>query len=286
VKKLSYIFIIFVIQILIAENTFPLSPTFNPGLIPYSQGGVLEFSSESVERFGLSLQNSDSLVLKNYSGLPLKALQFKIIIGKDGGKLNFKSITRGSSIPESSFLLDYEVHEGQLQSDGSSIDVVSVVLLGWGEKVLLPGETHYIISINYDVVDIENDSSYTNLSLNDVLGATSTPVQDANIIAGEDETIYLRKPSVVNNEKMTLLQNYPNPFNPVTTINYTIAKENRVILKIFNSIGEEVAELVNEYKAAGEHKVNFDSGNLSSGTYFYQIKAGSYYEVKKMTLVK
>ena len=91
----------------------------------------------------------------------------------------------------------------------------------------------------------------------------------------------------------TLNQNYPNPFNPSTTISFSIPNEEFVSLKIFSSLGEEVAELVNETKPAGNYSVSFDASNhsgevreLTSGFYFYQIKAGNFNETRKMTLLK
>ncbi len=84
----------------------------------------------------------------------------------------------------------------------------------------------------------------------------------------------------------TLNQNYPNPFNPSTTISFSIPNEEFVTLKVFNSLGEEVAELVNETKSAGNYSVSFNANNLSSGIYFYKITAGNFVEVKKMILIR
>lgn len=83
-----------------------------------------------------------------------------------------------------------------------------------------------------------------------------------------------------------LHQNYPNPFNPITTINYSLPNSVFVKLVVFNSIGQEIAKLVNETIAAGNHKVEFDASNLSSGIYFYKLQAGSFVETKKMILLK
>ena len=83
-----------------------------------------------------------------------------------------------------------------------------------------------------------------------------------------------------------LQQNYPNPFNPVTVIKYGLPVKSNVQLKIFNSIGEEIQTLVNEEKPAGSYEVEFNASNLPSGIYFYQIKAGSFSETKKMVLLR
>jgi len=89
----------------------------------------------------------------------------------------------------------------------------------------------------------------------------------------------------------SLSQNYPNPFNPSTTIKYSIpsvAKQNfaSVKLKVYDVLGEEVATLINKEQAPGSYEVNFDASKLTSGIYFYQLKAGNNIQVKKMILLK
>lgn len=83
-----------------------------------------------------------------------------------------------------------------------------------------------------------------------------------------------------------LVQNYPNPFNPSTTIKYDIPKNNQVTLKVYNSIGKEVSEIVNGFKQAGSYSVTFDASKLPSGVYFYKLQAGEYSQVNKMILIK
>ncbi len=83
-----------------------------------------------------------------------------------------------------------------------------------------------------------------------------------------------------------LYQNYPNPFNPSTTIFFAIPEESNVTLKVYNSLGKEVATLVNRVLPAGYHSVVFNAKNLVSGIYFYKIEAGNYTSVRKMLLMK
>lgn len=84
----------------------------------------------------------------------------------------------------------------------------------------------------------------------------------------------------------SLEQNYPNPFNPTTTISYTLPEKSMAKLVIFNTIGEEVAVLLNEEQEAGYHKINFNGLNLTSGVYFYKLVAKDFTSVKKLMLVK
>lgn len=83
-----------------------------------------------------------------------------------------------------------------------------------------------------------------------------------------------------------LSQNYPNPFNPTTTIKYSIPKESKVSLIVFNLLGEEVTILVNEEKPAGTYDITWHSENLPSGVYFYQLRTGSFIKTKKMILLR
>lgn len=86
--------------------------------------------------------------------------------------------------------------------------------------------------------------------------------------------------------EFNLAQNYPNPFNPTTTIEYGIKAKSNVKITVLNSIGEEVALLVNEEKEEGIHQVQFNAVNLPSGVYFYRIQTGSFVDTKKMMLLK
>ncbi|MCH6573579.1 MAG: T9SS type A sorting domain-containing protein [Bacteroidetes bacterium] len=83
-----------------------------------------------------------------------------------------------------------------------------------------------------------------------------------------------------------LEQNYPNPFNPSTTIKFGIPEKNNVVLTVYNSLGAEVATLVNEVREAGSYEIQFNANNFSSGIYYYKIIAGNFVETKKMILLK
>ncbi|RPI65283.1 MAG: T9SS C-terminal target domain-containing protein [Ignavibacteriales bacterium] len=89
-------------------------------------------------------------------------------------------------------------------------------------------------------------------------------------------------------ESFYLYQNYPNPFNPSTRIQYQVSSISQVTLKVFDVLGNEIANLVDEEKPAGVYNVEFGIKNaeLSSGIYFYQLKAGNYLETKKMVYLK
>jgi hypothetical protein len=86
--------------------------------------------------------------------------------------------------------------------------------------------------------------------------------------------------------EFTLKQNYPNPFNPSTIIRYTVPQFSKVVIKIFDVLGNEIETLVNDEKPMGTYELTWYVKGLSSGVYFYRIQAGDFVETKKMILLK
>nr|MBC8485550.1 T9SS type A sorting domain-containing protein [Bacteroidota bacterium] len=86
--------------------------------------------------------------------------------------------------------------------------------------------------------------------------------------------------------EFALHSNYPNPFNPTTTIRYDIPKATNVTLTIYNMNGQVVGRLVNQKREPGYYSVNWDAQNVSTGVYFYQIRAEGFQQVKKCLLIK
>src|SRR5690606_15765188 len=82
-----------------------------------------------------------------------------------------------------------------------------------------------------------------------------------------------------------LYDNYPNPFNPSTIIRFNVPQNGWVNLKIFNLLGQEVAELIHNEVSAGIHEVTFNASDLSSGVYFYSLITNQNILTKKMTLL-
>jgi hypothetical protein len=87
-------------------------------------------------------------------------------------------------------------------------------------------------------------------------------------------------------EGFNLSQNYPNPFNPVTNIKFCVPENGRVVLKVYDIIGNEVATLCDQNLKSGAYNAGFDGSGFASGIYFYRLTAGDYTDTKKMTLVK
>ena len=105
-----------------------------------------------------------------------------------------------------------------------------------------------------------------------------TPLTTVNV---EDNDINKSLPKTFE-----LGQNYPNPFNPTTKIQFTIPQASNVRLAVYNILGQQVAELVNDFKSAGSYNVSWNAEDLSSGLYLYRLETGNQIITKKMTLLK
>lgn len=87
-------------------------------------------------------------------------------------------------------------------------------------------------------------------------------------------------------KEFELYQNYPNPFNPTTMIRFSLPTADRVTLRVYNTLGQEVAILVDDMRSAGDHHVVFDGYSLHSGIYFYKLQDGNRILVRKMLLMR
>ena len=86
--------------------------------------------------------------------------------------------------------------------------------------------------------------------------------------------------------RLDLMQNYPNPFNPTTMVEFQLPAASTVRLAVYDMLGRQVAELLNEVRAAGQHAVPFNAAGLASGTYTYRLTAGERVLTKRMLLVR
>ncbi|GEM_PF-1944543 len=106
-------------------------------------------------------------------------------------------------------------------------------------------------------------------------------IMDISMLVGVQEPADMSLPL-----KFSLSQNYPNPFNPTTDVRFAICDVSYVILTIFDVLGKEVVTLVNEVKQPGEYMVQWDATGLPTGVYFYRLTAGSFFDTKKLLLLK
>ena len=163
---------------------------------------------------------------------------------------------------------------------------------------------HYAAGIR--VLDISNPTSPAEIAWYDTYPSNNSTnyngcwgvymFPSGKIIGSDRQTgLYVVRPTIVTGvsnsgnttpESFSLEQNFPNPFNPTTTIKYSLPKNAFVNIKVYDITGKETAQLVDDYKTAGEYEVNFDASALASGVYFYTLKSDGFAETKRMTLVK
>ncbi len=121
----------------------------------------------------------------------------------------------------------------------------------------------------------------------DIYEITPDTIRSIKTLLTSIENEYAKTP-----RNFSLSQNYPNPFNPSTSIRYSIASRGFVTLRVYDLLGREVATLVDEEKLPGSYEVIFSVGpfgnacGLSSGVYFYGIKAEDFSDVKKLILLR
>lgn len=84
----------------------------------------------------------------------------------------------------------------------------------------------------------------------------------------------------------SLLQNYPNPFNPNTSIQFSIAQADKVVIKIYDLLGKEIETVMDHILQPGKYKVDYNGNKLASGIYFYSISSGTFNKINKMQLIK
>jgi len=192
---------------------------------------------------------------------------------------------------------------GSVSTDSEAVKELTISSIGTGQLLInsmtttsnyfnIVDDEHYPIKIA-GVIGVHNVkikfSPSENKTYTDTLTITTNCVSDDSILtivvygngilSGVDEPNNIPK-------KFCLYQNYPNPFNPSTKIRFDIPNKEFVNISVYDILGRKVEELINKEKPAGKYELNFDGGNLSSGVYFYKIKAGSFNKTNKFILLR
>jgi len=239
---------------------------------PVLQSALFEHDTVKIKLLSKKIVKQDSLILPLTVDNFFNIGSFKFTVKFDTSILNWLRI--------------YKLND-QIDSLYVSNKKGTVTMVGEGPSgISLPNDStlfsmmFYIKNLDTSEVNFIKDSSNI-LDINDSILTVEYENCQISTIDNID--------CVENNNKIYnyyVSQNYPNPFNPTTTIKYEIPKANFVTIKVFNILGKEVASLVNENKKAGDYNVEFNANKLSSGVYFYRIKAGSFVETKKLILLK
>ena len=186
-----------------------------------------------------------------------------------------------------------------IPSDGISQALITITprnnsdtLLAGGLQVVLSNTGAGSIGAVTDLGDGTYQAEITSpvTAGTDTISAVITSAGDTVSVHTKAVIIYISPTSIKDDYPSAgsyfLFQNYPEPFNPSTTIKYRVSEVSFVTLKVYDVIGNEIATLVNQEKPKGSYKVDFNAASLPSGVYFYQLKAGSYLNTRKMILLK
>ena len=198
----------------------------------------------------------DDIGIVVYGIIPVELTSFTAIAKDDNVLLNWITSTETNN-------MGFDIERRSTKSNS-----------GWQKLGFINGKGTTTEKSNYSFVDKNpaEGKSYYRLKQIDFDGTSKI----YNSLEVDFETV----------KEYSLSQNYPNPFNPSTEINYTLAKSGNVTLKVYNLLGSEVATLVNGFMESGKHSVKFDANDITSGIYFYTIKADNFTSTRKMILMK
>ena len=129
-------------------------------------------------------------------------------------------------------------------------------------------------------------SVLTSAQAQPLIDATNIIIAQLNKLAKHSDSGNGTNISKVIPKNYSLSQNFPNPFNPTTVIRYALPENAHVSLRVYNLLGQQVAELVNREEAAGYYEVKFDGSRLASGIYFYKLTTDKFTKINKMMLLK
>ena len=209
-----------------------------------------------------STANADNARATNFNGLALDEANGRVWITR---KNNSSALN----------ILAYDISTGAYQTGfgdgGWSIRDVNVDAAG---NIL-------IISSSYEKFRIFSPAGSNSFNT----GSPWAIDAGVGVIAVPDDALAIDNPNDLP-AHYSLAQNYPNPFNPVTSIEFTISQNEFVTLNIYDVTGRNVSTVVNNSLNAGNYKISFDAVSLTSGIYFYELRAGSFISTKKMMLLK
>ncbi|MBN2029558.1 T9SS type A sorting domain-containing protein, partial [bacterium] len=117
---------------------------------------------------------------------------------------------------------------------------------------------------------------------------TATATDASGNTSEFSDSVLVTRVDIVDSDvpgRYSLSQNYPNPFNPETTIRFDVKAPCRVVLKVYNLLGREMAKLVDEPYQPGRYQIQFDATGCASGIHFYRIEMGDFQSIKKMIIL-
>jgi len=164
------------------------------------------------------------------------------------------------------------------------------------KEIFLSGDLRGSIPDEFHIamVDIaERNVINTFLEEGMIINQYSDLSYDIKLVAGDLDYVNRTTEEILSNipSEFSLGQNYPNPFNPITKMDYTLPKRSRVIISIYNVLGQEIVNLVNEEQGFGYHSITWNGTDqlgrqMASGVYFTRMVSETFSQTKKMLLLK
>jgi len=214
------------------------------------------------------------------------------------------SIKNASNWNGSNSRLGYQDLTGSIGNTSLPVEFTSfsAVIVNSGIKLNWRTETE-VNNYGFEILRQNQNDSWSLLGFVDGHGNTNSPKEysfiDDNVLSGKysyrlkqidnDGTFEYSKVIEIDVDAPVgyrLSQNYPNPFNPTTTINFNLPESEVVKIVVYDILGTAVKTLVDEFKEAGIHTINFNASEFASGTYIYRIETSNYIDIKKMLLIK
>ncbi len=301
-----------------SEEGYPLSYSFEFGgagfteLFHYSESGRLDSATFSEASQGISFSEkieleyvtSDSILIYNTilseGDEPVLTGYF---VNRDGAFVEayfeeeyidryiYSGITFGEFLTNvfNEFFFVEIYNDEYYEGDEIWVPYSRTTLAYDGQVVIEREEEYFYESEEEWIPEYRNTFTYENGKIVEALDASSF-----DGINWDDDNRTLYEYGAVTsvedyNEKVTtfqLSQNYPNPFNPTTQIAYEISTPGKVLLEVYNVLGERVATLVNANQTAGEYVASFNASGFPSGIYYYKLVSGQSQQVRSMTLIK
>ncbi|MBU1798202.1 MAG: T9SS type A sorting domain-containing protein [Bacteroidetes bacterium] len=298
-------------NILIPINITPLENVGSITLKIKYDSKIISFEDEIINNaiiggfFNINSDADNTIIVSWYSISPIKLngklfdLKFNYLGGNGAIKFDFVEIANNLSVSYSVAKID-----GSIASESNNTPIFVNVLPDTTISELETLVYQYTANdqdgdlLSFSMVTGPVGATITNSGLFTWTSENRVDISQTIIVSLTDqsETVFdTAEVSLLTNiedrannipTKLSLFQNYPNPFNPSTEIRYSLSEASKVTIKIYNSIGQEIATLVNKFQDSGQYSVIFNAGNQPSGIFLYSINADEYVLVKKMLLLK
>ncbi|MDZ4711450.1 MAG: T9SS type A sorting domain-containing protein [bacterium] len=208
----------------------------------------------------------------------------------NGGTLSYKIISSG--LPNGFVPVNPTVTGNELRLATNNISMINAPLISSTApgtlvvKMSLKTTTTFNWTLPFGIRWRNSDDPPLFTKVTAFVGTTAVNITTGATHSIDSTVIGITQISNLIPDKFLLNQNYPNPFNPATIINYQLASNQFVSLKIYDVTGKETAILVNQKQTAGTYAVDFNGVGLPSGVYFYRLETGDFVDTKRMMLIK